>query len=121
MCIRDRLWGFIKDAWNSVVEWWHDTAFEDGQFTIEGLWDGIVEAVKNFGKWIKEKIFDPFITGFKKVFGIASPSKVMAEQGNYIMQGLFNGIKEKISNVVELFKSIFKKFIDFVKGSFRCV
>ena len=34
------------------------------------------------------------------------------------MQGLFNGIKEKISNVVELFKSIFKKFIDFVKGSF---
>ncbi len=31
------------------------------------------------------------------------------------MQGLFNGIKEKISNVVELFKSIFKKFIDFVK------
>ena len=93
------IWGLIEDAWGSVVEWWEETAFEDGQFTMEGLLNGIWEGIKNIGTWIYENIFEPFIDGFKKAFGIASPSTVMEEQGGYIIAGLFEGLLNAIKNI----------------------
>lgn len=86
------LWGLIHDAWESVVGWWHDNAFEDGKFTLQGLLDGIVEVISNIGAWIKTNIFEPFINGFKSVFGIHSPSTVMEEMGGFMLEGLFNGL-----------------------------
>lgn len=119
------LWGLIEDAWNDVVDWWHEVAYEDGKFTIKGLLDGIWEALKNIGKWIKEHIFQPFIDGFKKAFGIASPSKVMAEQGGFVIDGLLNGIKKGIQPIIDLFtklkekiENILKKISEFVSNVF---
>lgn len=86
------IWGLIEEAWGSVVDWWHEVAYEDGSFTIEGLLDGIWEAMKGIGTWISEHIFQPFIEGFKDAFGIHSPSTVMAEMGGYLISGLLNGI-----------------------------
>lgn len=105
------LWGLIEEAWNSVVTWWQETAFEDGQFTITGLLNGIWEGIKNIGTWIYEHIFQPFIDGFKKAFGIASPSKVMEEQGNFLMQGLFGGISSLVKKVVGVFVEIKNKIV----------
>lgn len=119
------LWGLIEDAWDSVVEWWHDVAYEDGHFTIEGLLKGIWDALKNIGTWIKDHIFKPFIEGFKKVFGIASPSTVMAEMGGFIITGLLNGIKNGLQPVIDLFKllketasKVLQGILDFVTGVF---
>lgn len=119
------LWGLIEDAWNDVVDWWHEVAYEDGKFTIKGLLNGIWEALKNIGQWIKEHIFQPFIDGFKKAFGIASPSKVMAEQGGFVIDGLLNGIKKGIQPVIDLFtklkekiENILKKISEFVSNVF---
>lgn len=119
------LWGLIEDAWNDVVDWWHEVAYEDGKFTIKGLLNGIWEALKNIGQWIKEHIFQPFIDGFKKAFGIASPSKVMAEQGGFVIDGLLNGIKKGIQPVIDLFtklkekiENILKKISEFVGNVF---
>lgn len=98
------LWGLIEDAWNSVVTWWNETAFEDGQFTIEGLLNGIVEAFKSIGEWIKEHIFQPFIDGFKSAFGIHSPSTVMQELGTFLMEGLLNGIQSLVNAVTEIWE-----------------
>lgn len=100
------LWGIIEDAWQNVVDWWYDTAYEDGEFTMKGLLEGIWNKIKDIGTWIKEHIFQPFIDGFKKAFGIASPSKVMEEQGNFIMEGLFNGISALVDKVVGIFGDI---------------
>lgn len=111
------LWGFIEDAWKSVVDWWKDVAFEDGKFTIEGLLNGIWEGIKGIGTWVKEHIFTPFMDGFKKAFGIHSPSTVMAEQGGYIMQGLLNGISELLGNVISFFGDLWEK----IKGVFEPV
>ena len=97
------LWGIIKSAWNAVVDWWHDIAYEDGQFTIEGLLNGIWEGIKNIGSWIVENIFKPFIDGFKKAFGIASPSKVMMEQGGFITDGLLKGLTDTWGNITSFF------------------
>ena len=119
------LWGLIEDAWNSVVDWWHEVAYEDGKFTIKGLLNGIGEALRNIGQWIKEHIFQPFIDGFKKAFGIASPSKIMAEQGGYIITGLLNGIKAGLQPIINLFtmlketaKKVLQGIITFVSGVF---
>ena len=95
------LWGLIGDAWKKVVQWWKDTAYKDGQFTISGLFNGIVDALKNVATWIKDHIFKPFINGFKKAFGINSPSTVMIEQGGYIISGLFKGLKDNLPNVLK--------------------
>lgn len=119
------LWGLIEDAWNDVVDWWHEVAYEDGKFTIKGLLNGIWEALKNIWQWIKEHIFQPFIDGFKKAFGIASPSKVMAEQGGFVIDGLLNGIKKGIQSIIDLFaklkekiENILKKISEFVSNVF---
>ena len=97
------LWGLISDAWSSVVGWWYDVAYEDGKFTILGLLQGIVDVVAGIGTWIWEHIFVPFIDGFKAAFGIASPSKVMEEMGDFIMEGLLQGIIAKVQAVVQKF------------------
>ena len=112
------LWGLIKDAWKEVVDWWYDVAYEDGKFTLEGLLKGIVDVVKNIGAWIKEHIFQPFIDGFKSVFGINSPSTVMAEMGHYLMDGLLGGINENSDSILGSFKTILGGVLDFITGVF---
>lgn len=108
--------GLVEDAWDDVVKWWKDTAFEDGKFTMEGLLNGIWEKLKDIGTWIKEHIFQPFIDGFKNAFGIHSPSTVMAEQGGYIMDGLLNGVTDKLQSILDFFgdlkDEIVEKFSD---------
>lgn len=104
--------GLVEDAWDDVVKWWKDTAFEDGKFTMEGLLNGIWEKLKDIGTWIKEHIFQPFIDGFKNAFGIHSPSTVMAEQGGYIMEGLLNGVADKLQSVLEFFGDLKDKIVD---------
>ena len=106
------LWGLIRDAWKKVVQWWKDTAYKDGQFTISGLFNGIVDALKNVASWIKDHIFKPFINGFKKAFGIHSPSTVMSEQGGFIMSGLFKGLKDNLPNILTWIGNIPKKVKD---------
>ena len=60
------------------------------------IWDGLCAGITEFfsdpGAWIKTHIVDPFVNWFKDLFGIHSPSTVMAEIGGDIAQGLLNGI-----------------------------
>lgn len=101
--------GFLSDAWTDISNYftkWIDEATENGHSVIYGLLLGIGNAVYNIGAWIYEHIFKPFIDGFKKAFGIASPSKVMEEQGIFIIDGL----KEGIGNIWEKLKEAFENF-----------
>lgn len=115
------LWGLIKDAWKKVVNWWHDTAYEDGEFTLQGLLDGIWEKCKSIGAWIKEHIFQPFIDGFKAAFDINSPSKVMAEIGGFIIDGLLDGLKNAWKNVASWATGVVEWFTGLFKGAEKSV
>ena len=97
------LWGLIEEAWNSVVEWWNEVAYEDGEFTIEGLLNGIVDALANIGNWILEHVWEPLKEGFCNAFGIHSPSTKMQELGDFLIQGLLEGITQTWSNIKEWF------------------
>ena len=73
---------------------------------FEGFIEGICEFFENIGTWIKEHIFDPFVEGFKKAFGINSPSKEMKTLGGFISDGVKEGISERIGKIVEKAREI---------------
>lgn len=83
--------------------------YEIGKDIWNGGLEGILSAIKGIGSWIKNNIFDPFINGFKDVFGIHSPSTVMSGMGVYLIQGLINGAASLIGNVVKKFQEIYGK------------
>ena len=79
---------------------------------IYGIYTGISDAIKNIATWIKENIFDPFINGFKSAFGINSPSTVMAEQGDYIIAGLKQGILNAVSSIGETIAKVVSAIVN---------
>ena len=116
------VWGLIKEAFESIKKWWYNTAYEDGKFSMEGLLKGIVKALKNLGTWVKKNIFEPFVNAFKDAFGISSPSKEMEPYGEFVSEGILNGIKTIFSGIATWVKSnILEPFTKAFKQAFRVV
>lgn len=88
------IWESLKTAWDKVKEYFTTFKDEAGGNFWQGLWDGIVNAAIGIYEFFRDKVVKPFIEGFKKAFGIASPSTVMAEQGTDIIDGLKKGIED---------------------------
>lgn len=89
--------GFVSNC-ISVLANLPSTVVSIGENLVKGLWDGIsdkvdwvCEKIKGMGKAIEKAI--------KKVFGIASPSKVFAEIGDYLAQGLGVGFEDGMQDV----------------------
>lgn len=101
--LASKLWDALKAAWDNVVAWWKDAAYEDGQFTIQGLLDGILDIFSSIGTWLYDHVFEPFIDGFKECFDIHSPSKVMKEMGKFIVEGLLIPIMKMPGKVLAWF------------------
>lgn len=92
------IWDMLKKAWGNLSDYFNDYIEDAGGDIIAGLWNGITNALKNCGTWIKNNLFQPFIDGFKDAFGIHSPSKEMQTMGGYIVEGLISGISGKFSD-----------------------
>jgi len=99
----ERAWEGLKQIFSGF--WDYITAIFDGivdigRNIIEGLWDGI----KAMGSWIKDRIRDfvgdRILGPFRNILGLNSPSRLFAEYGGYIIQGLANGISDGEKNVV---------------------
>ena len=88
------IWESLKQAWTKTLEYFQGFKDEAGGDIWQGLLDGIVNAAVGIYEFFRDKIVKPFIDGFKKAFGIASPSTVMAEQGTDIIDGLKQGIED---------------------------
>lgn len=86
---------------------------------IGGIASGIGDFIKDGAAWVKEHIFDPIVNGIKSVFGIASPATEMKPFGQYIIEGLLNGITEFFSDPLGWVKEhIFDPIIDGIKSLF---
>lgn len=76
-----------------------------GKNIVEGLWNGIT----GMGGWIKNKISNfagGIIDGFKKTFGIHSPSKVFnREIGKFLALGLGEGFNSNLAKVYRQMKT----------------
>ena len=99
-----------------------DSAAKDEEVTglggsvIEGVFSGIVDFLKNVGKWIKENIFDKFVKGFKEKFGISdgeAKDKEVSDLGKSTIEGIFGGIIEWMKNIGKWLKeNVFDKIVE---------
>ena len=110
----------INEALEWSKEWWKNKIEECGGNIVLGILKGITDQFVTIGQWINEHIFRPFIDGFKNVFGIHSPSTVMAEMGKYLVEGLKQGLSDLWNKIkspfVELDNSLSAKF-NLIKGN----
>lgn len=81
------------------------TLIEAGVQLIMGLFKGILSLVGNIPEILKA-LWNGIVNGIKEMFGIHSPSTVMAELGTNIMQGLINGIQALFDVVNNLWNGI---------------
>lgn len=99
-------WERLKSGFDSTKNYFDRYIQNAGGNIIQGLFNGIINALVNVGGWIYRNIFQPFIDGFKSAFGIHSPSTVMKQIGGYIVDGLINAIKVMPQKVINIFNSL---------------
>lgn len=114
---------FVATLADNVIQSFRDyfEPFVDdaGGDIIEGVFNGIVEWLKNVKTWLKENVWDPFIDGFKSTFDIHSPSKdpTIHEMGSDIIEGIFNGLLDWLKDIKTWLKeNVFNKITDAWRG-----
>ena len=89
--------------------------FEAGVNLVLGLLEGMISLVKNIPQILKA-IFDAIVGGIKALFGIHSPSTVMMEIGRWIMEGLFQGIRDLVNGISEIWEHLKGITVDAFSG-----
>lgn len=103
-----KITGFFSDTWKKITGWFDDLWKEMSSIgedlingLIEGLtagWNALTGAVSAVGGWIGDT--------FCNIFGIHSPSKVFAKYGEYMDEGLAQGLKNGASSVYDEIKDV---------------
>lgn len=119
------LWGLIGDAVAAIKEYFlqhiqektgelsEDARLREvAKAIVSGILEGIVEALKNIGTWIYEHIVQPFVEGFKSAFKIGSPSKVMEEQGGYLVDGVINAVTSLPAKLLSILSEALRNVIE---------
>lgn len=110
----------IVNIWNRIISFLKGINLRNiGKDIIRGLIDGIgsmasavVDKVKSIGNSIKN--------GFKKVLGIASPSKIMRDEiGRWIPEGIAVGIDKNKKSVLNSMKGLVDNITDQAQIDFR--
>jgi hypothetical protein len=119
------LWKGVSSAWGGVAHWfsgmgarvggwfaaagrWLVTA---GYNIIGGLWSGFKSAMGGVGR-ILGKVKDAIVGGLKRLFGINSPSTVMAGIGGHIITGLIQGMLTKSGALARTVKGLGATIVD---------
>lgn len=89
---------------------WGIKGFKAGLSTISSITGTVVG-------WFNKYLVKP-IASF---LGIASPSKLFAKFGRWIIQGLVNGMRKALGSIASVLKSIGKSFIHFGKQIYKIV
>lgn len=95
-----QVWQMIKDLFAPLgsFEWWGEIFDADRPIGALGRWFGeIFDDDRPVGMAINgiKSLGGKIVEAFKSFFGIASPSKVMAENGEYVMLGIVEGLQNQ--------------------------
>ena len=91
----------------------------EGENIVWGLIEGMLSALVGIGQWIIDHIFKPIWNGIKKAFGIASPSKETETLGEYIIDGLLQGILSGLGAILDFFKGLVKAIAGVLVGAWN--
>jgi len=103
---------FVEGFTNYYSQLW-----EIGKDLIKGVWEGI----KSMGKWLGDQIsgfFGGIVGGVKDFLGIKSPSKVFAEIGENMADGLGGGFEDEMNTVAKKINDSVPTNLD-LKGSYN--
>lgn len=117
----DFLWGLLEEPLRSVIQMGKDLMSGNGGYIIDGLKEGITNAWNGITSWVDEHIVQPFVTAFKSLFGINSPSTVMAEQGGFIVSGLLQGITEGWDSITEFFSTAVSNLTEWLSSGWESI
>ena len=104
--IKDNFYRLTKAAWEivqTILDGIGDIfskMIDIGSDIVEGIWQGI----SNGYTWITGKIqgwVGDVVGFFKRILGIASPSKVFASMGEYMMEGMAVGLDDGTKYAVD--------------------
>lgn len=104
----------IDDAITDTVKDLGDTLYKESKNAGENITDGLEDGIdkKKLEEEIGEKgIADPVTTGTNKGLKVNSPSKVFKAIGEFLMDGLALGIKEKSDEPADAMSSVIKDSI----------
>ena len=85
----------VIDKVSGAATWLKDA----GRDMINGLLNGAQSILNGIQEWCRTHIFDKIVGSVKKLFGISSPSKVMAGLGENVSVGMAVGIRSGASDV----------------------
>lgn len=117
--IKDAVVGGIRSAINAVGNFVSD-AINAGKNLIDGIVRGVSGAKDAVVNKVKE-IASGALDAVKKFFGIKSPSRVMAQMGDFMMQGMQSGIERAGGAVVKAATTISGKISDGMSDSLQNV
>lgn len=107
-----KAWNWVQGQFNSFVD--------AGKNLIDGIVRGVSNAKDAVINKVKE-ICSGALDSVKKFFGIKSPSRVMAQMGDFLMQGLQNGIQRAGDAVVSTATTISERINDGMQSSLQSV
>lgn len=111
--ISEIILGVLEEVVSAAVVFF--TGDEGAGAIVDGFFEGIINKLSDIRNWMFTNVFDPFINAFKTAFGIASPSTVMAEQGGFIVDGLYNGITTAWETITGFFSGGVATIIGIIK------
>lgn len=91
----------IPNAFNDMVDWFKSIPsklYQIGADIVNGIWDGIVSVWNDLVDWFSNA-WDDLVGGVKDFLGIASPSKVFAEIGGYMAEGVGVGWDDEFGHI----------------------
>ena len=109
------------DLWNSDFSLFIFNAVSIGEYLISGLLEGIANGIKNIGSWIWNNLVNPVIELVKNLFGIHSPSTVFMEIGQFLIEGLIQGIQNMFNSLMDSFLNIWNKLEELASNGINAV
>jgi len=98
----NRMLDKVKEWKDKIIGWFSDAGswlYESGKNIVQGLIDGATSLLSKMGDFFLDALPGWVKDPFKKALGIHSPSRVFAEYGQNIGQGLVDGVQSMSQQV----------------------
>lgn len=110
----------VIDYFNGFIEEWKTVLPSDssgvGLAIVLGILEGMWNAIKGVATWVWGNVVKPIFEGIKTKFGISAdgaPATLLKSVGKSVINGLWDGISEKVSSAAEWLKT---HFVDPIVG-----
>ena len=90
-----------------------------GLDSVAGFFYGIGESLSDARQWLKDNFVDPIVDWVKDLFEIHSPSKVFAEIGGFLVDGLLQGISNAWRAIVGFFTGAFEGLKNLISSAWE--